>query len=72
MKVTIQIYTERGPFRGKVMEVPDDEAEDLKDAIMLAITGGNYFKFETDNGYVMLGKELLRSAVFEVKQESGW
>jgi hypothetical protein len=70
MKLTVKIYTERGPFKGKVMEVPEADLEHLKDTIMLAITDGKYFKIETDDGFIVLGKELLRSAVLEVEQES--
>ena len=69
MKLTVQIYTERGFFKGRQMEVPEADLEHLKDTIMLAITDGKYFKIETDDGFIVLGKELLRSAVFVVKEE---
>jgi len=68
MKLTIKIHTERGTFEGRQMEVPEAELEDLKDTIMLAITGGNYFKFETVDGFIVLGKELLRTAAFVVDE----
>ena len=68
MKLTIEIYTERGTFKGRQMEVPEAKSEDLKDIIMLAVTNGNYFKLETDDGFIVLGKELLQSAAFVVKE----
>jgi hypothetical protein len=68
MKLTIEIHTERGTFKGRQMEVPEAELEDVKEIILRATTEGTYFKLETDDGFIVLGKELLRSAVFVVKE----
>jgi len=69
MKLIIEIYTERGSFKGRQMEVPEDEAEYLKEIILRATTEGTYFKLETDDGYIVLSKELLQSAAFVVKED---
>ena len=69
MKWAIQIHTERGSFKSKQIEVPEKEAEDLKDMILHTVSNSNYFKFETDDGYVVLSKALLQSAAFVVTEE---
>lgn len=64
MQVTI--YTERGTFTSKKAEATEAEIEQIKDLIQQCAADGNHFTIDTKTGYVVLGKELLRTAAFVV------
>jgi len=65
----LTIHTERGTFTSKRHEkVTDDQAKCMKDLLQKCAADGNNFTLETDSGYVVLGKELLRTAAFVVEE----
>lgn len=64
----LTIHTERGTFTSKRHDnVPENQASNLKDFIQQCAADGSYFTLETDAGYVVLGKDLLRTAAFVVE-----
>jgi hypothetical protein len=66
MQVTI--HTERGTFKSKRQDnIEPDQAEMLKDLLRQCASDGDHFTLETENGYVVIGKELLRTAAFVVE-----
>jgi hypothetical protein len=63
----LTIFTERGTFKSKRHDnAPAEEMKTLKDLLQQSAADGNYFTLDTDAGYVVLGKELLRTAAFVV------
>jgi len=64
MKLTI--HTERGSYTSKSIDLTEDQRKDLQELIEQSAERGDYFKLETESGYVVLGKDLLRAAVFVV------
>lgn len=64
----LTIHTERGTFTSKRQESPPaDQMETLKDLLQQCAADGNYFTLDTDSGYVVIGKDLLRTAAFVVE-----
>ena len=66
MKLTV--YTERGTFASKTLDATEEDREQIKDLIKQCAVEGNYFIVDTENGYVVLGKELLSTAAFVVDE----
>jgi len=62
----LTIYTERGTFTSKKAEATAAEMAQIKDLIQQCAADGNHFTLDTEAGYVVLGKELLRTAAFVV------
>lgn len=62
----LTIHTERGTFTSKKAEATAAEMAQIKDLIQQCAADGNHFTLDTEAGYVVLGKELLRTAVFVV------
>lgn len=65
MKLTI--HTERGSYTSKIVDLTADQSEELKSLIEQSAVRGDYFKLDTDTGYVVLGKDLLQTAAFVVE-----
>jgi hypothetical protein len=64
----LTIHTERGTFTSKRHDnASADQMETLKDLLQQCAADGKYFTLDTDAGYVVLGKELLRTAAFVVE-----
>jgi hypothetical protein len=63
----LTIHTERGTFTSKKAEATAKEMAQIKGLIQKAAEDGKYFTLETDAGYVVIGKELLRTAAFVVE-----
>ena len=66
----LTIHTERGTFTSKRHDnTPADQMETLKNLLQQCAADGSHFTLDTDSGYVVLGKELLRTAAFVVEAE---
>lgn len=64
----LTIHTERGTFTSKRHDnPPEDQMDTLKDLLQKCAADGSNFTLATDSGYVVLGKELLRTAAFVVE-----
>ena len=62
------IYTERGTYKSKRHDaIQLGEGSNLKDLLQQCAAEGNYFTLDTEDGYVVLGKELLCGAAFVVE-----
>lgn len=63
------IYTERGIFSGKHYDADDlSEHEELAQVIYDAANGqGTSLTLATESGHVIIPRELLKTAVFEIK-----
>ncbi len=66
MKITI--HTERGTFCGKESEDESPEGlAELRTAVQSAVSGdGTQITLETDNGFIVIGKQLLTTSVVVV------
>jgi hypothetical protein len=62
----LTIHTERGTFTSKKATATEAEMAQIKDLIQQCAADGNHFTLDTETGYVVLGKELLRTAAFVV------
>ena len=64
----LTIHTDRGTFTGKRHEnPPEDQMETLKDLLQQCAADGTHFTMDTESGYAVIGKDLLRTAVFVVE-----
>ena len=64
----ITIYTVRGTFKSKRHDaIQPGEASTVNDLLQQCAAEGNHFTLDTEDGYVVLGKELLRGAAFVVE-----
>ena len=63
------VHTERGVFKSRVDEdqLTKDQALALKKIIQQTASEGASFTIETENGFVVLGKDLLKTAAFVVE-----
>ena len=64
----LTIYTERGIFKSKRHDgIHTGDGDRLKDLPQQCAAEGNHFTLDTEDGYVVLAKELLRGAAFVVE-----
>jgi hypothetical protein len=64
----LTIHTERGTFISKrQIGVTADQMFELKELLQQCAADGRHFTLDTESGYVVIGKELLRTAVFVVE-----
>lgn len=66
----LTVITERGTFKSKRHDVvPQGQAEQLKHLLQECAEDGGYFTVDTESGYVVLTRELLKTAAFVVEAE---
>lgn len=65
----IIVHTERGIFTSvDSKNTPTKEnMENLMDVMKEVVKNGSYFDMDTENGKMLIGKELLKTAVFFIK-----
>jgi hypothetical protein len=66
----ITLYTVRGVFQGKKFapqDVTENDAAQLKRLLQQAVSVGEHFTLETNDGYLVFSPEVLRSAVVVVE-----
>ena len=64
----LTIYTERGTFKSRHHDaIQAGDAAALNDLLQECAADGSHFTLDTEDGYVVLGKELLRGAAFVVE-----
>ena len=57
----LTIYTERGTFKSKRHDaIKAGDVAALKNLLQECAADGSHFTLDTEDGYVALGKELLR------------
>jgi len=65
----IAVHTERGMFVSGNFDLPDGDKDSFVTLIREAASGySSNLKFGTDDGYVVLGGDLLRTSVFVVTE----
>lgn len=62
----LTIHTERGTFDGMDVELKNEEIEESVELLEMVASGAKYFKLDTNNGYVVLAGDLLKTAAFVV------
>ena len=64
---TIIVTTERGRFEVSAKNTLDDEKEPFKILLSKAVAGElTHMSLTTSTGYIVFGKELLKTAVIEM------
>jgi len=63
----LTVHTERGSYVSRAIDLTPEQADQLQSLIESSAEKGAYFKLDTATGYVVLGKDLLRTAAFVVE-----
>ena len=61
------VHTKVGVFSTNKQTITSDEVESLKEMLKTLAQDGNHMVLDTKDGYVVLGRDALKNAVFEVK-----
>lgn len=68
MKLTV--HTERGVFESAVEAASAEQLENIVDLLQQISSGAaEYFKFKTNTGHAIIGKDLLASSVFVISDD---
>ena len=61
------VHTKVGVFSSNKQTITSDEAESIKEMLRTVARDGDHMVLDTKDGYVVLGRDALKNAVFEVK-----